>query len=66
MSCFAYSPQYALEAVEFTRRISGCLGTPDMHSGYTQCYGLVWIDFRDQRRISGYSYGKVAAGNRAV
>jgi beta-glucosidase len=34
--------------------------------GYTQRYGLTWVDFRDQRRIvkeSGRWYGKVAATN---
>jgi len=32
--------------------------------GYAQRFGLVWVDFRDQRRIikdSGYWYGKLAA-----
>jgi len=37
--------------------------------GYAQRFGLVWVDFRDQRRIikdSGYWYGKLAAsGNLA-
>jgi beta-glucosidase len=32
--------------------------------GYTQRFGMVWVDFRDQRRIikdSGHWYGKLAA-----
>jgi beta-glucosidase len=35
--------------------------------GYTQRYGLTWVDFRDQRRIvkdSGRWYARVAATNR--
>lgn len=35
--------------------------------GYTQRYGLTWVDFRDQKRIvkdSGRWYGRVAATNQ--
>ncbi len=35
--------------------------------GYSQRFGMVWVDFRDQRRIiqdSGHWYGRVAASNR--
>jgi beta-glucosidase len=35
--------------------------------GYTQRYGLTYVDFRDQRRIvkdSGLWYGRVASSNR--
>jgi beta-glucosidase len=35
--------------------------------GYSQRYGLTWVDFRDQRRIvndSGRWYARVAATNR--
>ena len=35
--------------------------------GYSQRFGLTWVDFRDQRRIvkdSGAWYGRVAASNR--
>ena len=35
--------------------------------GYSQRFGLTWVDFRDQRRIvkgSGHWYGRVASANR--
>jgi beta-glucosidase len=35
--------------------------------GYSQRYGLTWVDYRDQRRIvkdSGRWYARVAATNR--
>lgn len=36
-------------------------------SGHTERYGLIYVDYRDQKRTikdSGYWYGKVAASNR--
>lgn len=41
----------------------------EWHTGYTQRFGLVWTDIRDQRRIikdSGRWYAQVAASNRVV
>ena len=35
--------------------------------GYTERYGLIYVDYRNQKRTikdSGYWYGKVAASNR--
>jgi beta-glucosidase len=35
--------------------------------GYSQRYGLTWVDYRDQKRTpkdSGLWYGRVAASNR--
>jgi beta-glucosidase len=35
--------------------------------GYTQRFGMVWVDFRDQRRIiksSGHWYGRLAASGQ--
>ena len=36
-------------------------------NGQTERYGLIYVDYRDQKRTikdSGYWYGKVAASNR--
>ena len=36
-------------------------------SGHTERYGLIYVDYRDQKRTikdSGYWYGRVAASNR--
>ena len=38
-----------------------------MRVGYTERYGLIYTDFRNQKRTikdSGYWYGRVAASNR--
>jgi beta-glucosidase len=41
----------------------------EWHSGLTLRFGLVWVDFRDQRRIvkdSGHWYATVIAGNKVA
>jgi beta-glucosidase len=74
---FAYYKAHLIElarAIQDGARVRGyhawsLLDDFEWHSGYTQRFGLVWIDFRDQRRIvkdSGYWYGKVTAGNCVV
>ncbi len=73
----AYYKSYLTElarAIQDGARVRGyhawsLLDDFEWHSGYTQRFGLVWVDFRDQRRIvkdSGYWYGKVAASNHVV
>ena len=66
------------ELTELARAIAGGARVRSFHAwslldnfewadGYSQRYGLTWVDFRDQKRTvkdSGLWYGRVAAANR--
>jgi beta-glucosidase/6-phospho-beta-glucosidase/beta-galactosidase len=49
------------------RRVRQTYEGHDRADGYTQRYGLTYVDFRNQTRTvkdSGLRYGRVAAANR--
>jgi NAD(P)-dependent dehydrogenase (short-subunit alcohol dehydrogenase family) len=55
------------QVVNVSSELGSVLDNFEWGEGYSQRFGMVWVDFRDQRRIikdSGHWYGRMAASNR--